>query len=315
MIPLYQQASCVPRAGASVLSQSTPVDEIIVVDDGSTDGGGAAVLAAGGPRVAVCSGGPGGEGEARNKGVERVSSEWVAFLDADDEWRPDSIERTATVAMDYPSVVAVFGNMLVLAQGRALLRRAATSAQVLGDRIKALLDNGGAGMSSPGVLFRRGSLQACGGFPKGVLIGEDLDTWTRLAWSGPVGCVPDALTSYHIDAPDRATVRARDRRPEYPAVLATYRRWLDEGLIPSQLRPSSRRFANHMLAAYAMELAHAGRGRDADRRIREDWLPGRPWYSYARARVWARPPASLLRGLRATRGRLRQAWLDRNGRS
>jgi glycosyltransferase involved in cell wall biosynthesis len=314
VIPLYEQATSVPRAIASVLSQSIAVDEIMVVDDGSTDGGAAAARGAGGPRVTVCSGAHGGEAAARNRGVERASSEWVAFLDADDEWRSDFLEKTGTLAESHPGVVAVFSNMFVPGLGRALLRRVPASARVLDDYFQTLLDNG-AGMSSSSVLVRRGALQACGGFPHGVPIGGDLDTWARLAWSGPVGCVPDTLATYHTDAPERATLRARERRPDYPAVLTTYRRWLDEERIPSQLRLSSRRFANHVLATYAMELAHAGCGQDADRRIREEWLPGGPSHLYLKARLWARLPARLLRRMRAARVRLRQTWLDGYHRS
>jgi glycosyltransferase involved in cell wall biosynthesis len=315
VIPLYEQATCVPRAIASVVSQSVPVDEIIVVDDGSTDGGADAAIKAGGQRVTVCSAAHGGEGAARNYGVETASSEWVAFLDADDEWRPDFLEKTGALAKSQPNVVAVFSNMFVPALGRALLRRVPASAHVLDDYFKTLLDNAGAGMSSSSALVRRSALLACGGFPRGVLIGGDLDTWARLAWSGPIGCVPDALATYHTDAPERATVRARERRPDYPAVLTTYGRWLDEGRVPPQLRDSSRRFANHVLAAYAMELAHAGCGQDADRQMREGWRPGGPSHLYLKARLWARLPVRLLRGMRATRQQLRQAWLGRYGAS
>jgi len=307
VIPLYQHAASVPRAIASVLGQSKAVDELIVVDDGSTDDGAAAALGAGGSLVTVCSGAHAGEGAARNYGVARASSEWVAFLDADDEWRRDFIEMTGALAESHPNVVAVFSNTFVPTLRRPLLRRVPASAHILDDYFKTLLENG-AGMSSSSVLIRRDALLDCGGFPEGVLIGGDLDTWARLAWSGPVGCVPESLATYHADAPERATVRARARRPDYPSVLTTYRRWLSEGRIPPQLRDSSRRFSNHVLATYAMELAHAGWGQDADRQVREDWQPGGPSYSYLKARLWARLPTRLLRGLRAAREQLREAW-------
>jgi glycosyltransferase involved in cell wall biosynthesis len=307
VIPLYQQARQVPRALGSVLAQTRPPDEIIVVDDGSTDGGAQAARAAGGPGVEVLTIHHAGESAARNHGVAAASSEWVAFLDADDEWRPEFLARTTALAESRPDLVAVFSNVMVRAWGRALLRRGPSEPQVLEDYFEALLENSGAGMSSSSVLVRRRDLLACGGFPDRVTIGGDRDTWARLAWTGPVGYVPGCLSTYHADAASRATVRARDRKPEYPAFLATYREWREGGRIPERLRETSARFANRVLAEYAMELAHAGDGRQAEQRLCAEWNAGGPRALYVKARVWAHLPVRLLRCMRTTRGRFRMA--------
>ena len=83
VIPLYNKASWVTSAIQSILNQSIPAAEIIVVDDGSSDGGGILVREQF-TNVIVTSQVNSGEASARNRGVEIATSEWVAFMDADD---------------------------------------------------------------------------------------------------------------------------------------------------------------------------------------------------------------------------------------
>jgi glycosyltransferase involved in cell wall biosynthesis len=304
VIPLYQHAGQVGRALASVLRQTRPPDEILVVDDGSTDGGGEAARAVAGPLATVIRRDHAGEGAARNHGVARASSDWVAFLDADDEWRPEFIARTAAVAERRPGLTAVFSNLRLADRDRPLLRRPPAT-ETVPDYFALLLANAGGGMSSSSVLVERRTLLDCGGFPEGVRVGADLDTWARLAWSGPVAGLAECLAVCHADAEERATLRARAHAPEPPAFLRTYRAWCETGRIPEPLRQSSARFANRVLAEHAMELAHAGRGDDAAALLRAEWEPGGPRRLYAKARLWSCLPSGVLRRMRAVRAGLR----------
>lgn len=93
LIPTYNRQAQVLRAIDSVLAQTVPVDEIIVVDDGSTDGTAEAIRSRYGSRVALFTQENAGVSAARNRGIREARGEWIAFLDSDDFWFPTKIER------------------------------------------------------------------------------------------------------------------------------------------------------------------------------------------------------------------------------
>ncbi|MDQ2084638.1 glycosyltransferase family 2 protein [Xanthobacteraceae bacterium Astr-EGSB] len=116
VIPTYNRASTLGRALASVTAQSFPAAEIVVVDDGSTDDT-AAVLAeyAAWPLRHVVHPRNLGAAAARNSGVEAATSPWIAFLDSDDEWMPDKMDRQmAAVASSGPDVRAHVTGYLII---------------------------------------------------------------------------------------------------------------------------------------------------------------------------------------------------------
>lgn len=92
LIPTRDRAQMVQRALLSVLAQERPCDEIIVVDDGSVDGT-AEQLMARFPQVRLVRLPGVGPGRARNAGVAMATGEALLFLDSDDEWTPDHVQR------------------------------------------------------------------------------------------------------------------------------------------------------------------------------------------------------------------------------
>jgi len=97
IIPCYNSARWVADAVRSVLVQTRPADEIIVVNDGSTDDP-AMVLAAFGDKVSLVGRENGGLSAARNTGVASASGDWFLFLDADDKLFPDALESLTAAA-------------------------------------------------------------------------------------------------------------------------------------------------------------------------------------------------------------------------
>jgi glycosyltransferase involved in cell wall biosynthesis len=93
VVPLFNKAPYVKRCVDSILGQTLRDFELIVVEDGSTDGGAAIVRAYDDSRMTVIAQANAGPGAARNRGVREARAEYVAFLDADDEWRPTYLER------------------------------------------------------------------------------------------------------------------------------------------------------------------------------------------------------------------------------
>ncbi len=100
VIPTYNRSVHVLRAIDSVLAQTHPVDEVIVIDDGSTDQTAAAIQQRFGSRAKVIRQDNQGVSAARNRGVREASGEWIAFLDSDDTWLPTKIE-TQVKALTY----------------------------------------------------------------------------------------------------------------------------------------------------------------------------------------------------------------------
>lgn len=247
VIPLYNGEAHVQRALDSVLAQTVPPDDIIVVDDGSTDGGADVVRRCADPRARVVSQQNAGVSAARNRGVAEATTEWVAFLDSDDEWMPRFLEATTQVAYANPSLVAVFSNHRHW--GCAIPDRTPAHYPdgVVPDYLQFCLDNGGDGMCASSALVKRCALFAAGGFPIGVPMGEDRDTWMRVAWVGPVAFVSEVLAVYHTETPGSATKQGSGRMMLYPEAARSFRRWRDEGRIPPHLLASSCRLVNHYL--------------------------------------------------------------------
>lgn len=113
VITAFNRASTVGAAVNSVLAQTFGDLELVVVDDGSTDGT-AEVLRAYGDRITVITQANRGRAEARNAGVRVATGDYIGFLDSDDLWLPDRIERQVPVLDAQPGVGLVHGHVEVI---------------------------------------------------------------------------------------------------------------------------------------------------------------------------------------------------------
>ncbi len=115
LIATYNRREHVLRAIDSVLGQTVPVDEIVVVDDGSTDGTADVLSARYNGKVRVVRQANAGVSGARLRAIREARGEWIAFLDSDDEWLPDRQRQLLTAAAGLPSDVAwLFGDMYIV---------------------------------------------------------------------------------------------------------------------------------------------------------------------------------------------------------
>ncbi|MBN1124757.1 MAG: glycosyltransferase family 2 protein [Sedimentisphaerales bacterium] len=206
VIPAYNSARYIRRALDSVLAQTVPVRQILVIDDGSTDDT-AQVVSEYGGRVEYIYQANAGAGAARNTGIQAATSEWIAFLDADDEWLPHRLESQAELLKKHSELVWVGGNFincvcrteqrapsLDLRECEELLM----GKEVVENYFQALF--GGIDPCTDTILIRRNVLIEAGLFSTDLKRGNDYDMWWRIAYRHPrIGFVCDPLAVYHLD--------------------------------------------------------------------------------------------------------------------
>jgi glycosyltransferase involved in cell wall biosynthesis len=203
IVPVYNGARFLAYAVASARHQSVPPQEIIVVDDGSTDGTSEVARDLAGAIVYVRQANA-GPAAARNHGVARATGEWVAFLDADDQWRPDKLAVQLAVIEKYPEVGMVFGDAAHVSGHRTVFRSMFEKNGLVGSFLgegpmlptafERLLHCNYIPTSS--ALVRRGIFEEVGGFDPALRYVEDLDLWFRVAARHRVGFVHDVVVDY-----------------------------------------------------------------------------------------------------------------------
>ena len=206
VVSLYNKGELIARAIESVLAQGFQDFEIIVVDDCSTDEGPDRVREFHDPRIRLIrterNSGP---GLARDLGIKASASDLIAFLDADDEWKPRFLQSCVRFLETHPDAGLV-------ATGYEIWQKGARHSVVL-DMPEQIIHDPFAlwresfFTSSSSVTFRRNAYLESGGFDLGLRVGEDLNLWIRMAMRYPVGYIPEALAIYHQEHPGRETAR------------------------------------------------------------------------------------------------------------
>lgn len=226
VVPCHNAEKTVARALESVFSQNYPALEIVAVDDSSTDAT-AEILQTythRGLRLIRTDGVRGAAG-ARNAGVRAAHSDYIAFLDADDEWLPGKLAQQMDVIEAEPHMTFVAcRSRFVDLEGRLiedLYNRAAPSRGVEAWRTLLAYNF----VATPAVLLRRSAFVRIGGFDETLPIAEDQDLWIRLALSGPIGFIDAPLLVVHASA-DSLSTRYNERRAEFE--YAVIRRHVDQ---------------------------------------------------------------------------------------
>jgi glycosyltransferase involved in cell wall biosynthesis len=215
LIPVRNGARYLPACLDSVFAQTFPARAIIVVDDGSTDETPRvlAEYAARWPNVHVIRSEPRGLSHARNLAVDASEAPFVAFLDSDDIWRPDKLEKQmALFTCERPEVGFVHNSFFYIDEsGRRIMEDKVIPPRKRGDIFVDLLRGYVLSGSSSAVVARRDLLTAVGRFDETLGHAEDWDVWLKLAKSSQVDFVPDALTGIRIHGESKQRKNARDK--------------------------------------------------------------------------------------------------------
>lgn len=206
VIPAFNDARYIRQAIESVLAQTHPALDVVVVDDGSTDET-VAVVREFGPAVRVIEQQNRGAAAARNRALQEIRGEYVAFLDADDFWHPRKIEAQLRHLRGCGKCVAVYCNKIEI-RGRsaesfgtgtladAELDRLSTDARDSGWLYLALLRDSVVHTST--VLVPREALSRIGTFDESLRKGQDLEFWLRLSRLGPIHRLETVLSAYRV---------------------------------------------------------------------------------------------------------------------
>lgn len=212
VIPLYNKAPHIVGTLESVFAQTVPPQEIIVVDDGSTDGGSDLVepyVRSHGVRLIRQANA--GVSAARNRGLREAVGEYVAFLDADDQWLPCHIEVLARLIAIYPEA-SLFSTAHVIEREGVRYRPRSTYSDGWFGLVDDFFRRYACGLSLIHPITacaKREDILNVGAFPVGVRRGEDIICWVNMALKYKVAHAEVVTAVYCHDAVNR-TDRLRE---------------------------------------------------------------------------------------------------------
>lgn len=190
VIPAYNAAAFLPRSIASIRAQTLQPKEVIVVDDGSTDNTTTVATELGARVIRRSNSGP---SAAKNAGVQAASGDWIAFLDADDRWSPEKLERQAACVS--AETILIYTGIRVFDDHRIRGERPAVDAA---SAVKMLRYTNP--IPNSGVLVRRDAVLKNHGFREDIRHGEDWELWFRLSRLGQFKALTEPLTDYYVHA-------------------------------------------------------------------------------------------------------------------
>lgn len=185
IIPLYNKKDSIATALNSILAQTYQDFEVVVVDDGSTDDGAAIVEQYTDSRIRLIRQANAGVSAARNKGIAEAKGEYVAFLDADDEWMPEFLAEIVALQQEFPECKAQATTYVQCQNGEkkgVILNRLPFTGEhgVLTNYFE-VASHSHPPVWTSAVCIERALLMEIGCFPLGIKSGEDLLTWARVA--------------------------------------------------------------------------------------------------------------------------------------
>lgn len=232
VIPLYNKAQNICATLQSVCAQTYMDWECIVVDDGSTDGSANVVknyirtLEIEDCKFKILSQENFGVSAARNRGIQEAEGEYIALLDADDQWDSHYLEEQVRMIHDFPDAAMWGINFAELSEGK-LIRKLETG---LPEGYRGYVENY---FAIPGrisdlycsssVVIRREVFDRVGMFDERIRYSEDIDMWYRIIANYPVAFYDRYLVWYFYDAENRAMNRTRLLKDWLPYYVDKYK--------------------------------------------------------------------------------------------
>jgi len=196
IVPTFNSERYIRDTVESVLTQTYPVHEVIVVDDGSTDGTEQALARYAG-RIRYIRQTNAGPPVARNTGLARATGDWIALLDSDDLWVRTKTERQMDYLENHPACGLVYTDMKTfddtgIIEESVKVSRNLTmpSGRIFPQMFAETL------FQTSAVLIRKSCLDTVGGFDETLRMGDDYDLFLRIARNFELGYVDEPLVLY-----------------------------------------------------------------------------------------------------------------------
>lgn len=224
IIPLYNKGKYVARALDSIFAQTYQNFEIIVVDDGSTDNGPDIVSCYTVPRLRLIRQANAGPGTARNRGIGESTAPLLSFLDADDEWMPQFLEKSVQRLHDHPDCMLTVAGRFLSAERISQEPECRSFGITEGPwRMPTNIDSRSMKFAidffHPGaILCWRNVIERFGGFytKDGCNYGEDVYLWVQIALNYKIYRDPVPLFWWHTEASEISAYSCRKVVPPWP---------------------------------------------------------------------------------------------------
>ncbi|PJZ54644.1 glycosyltransferase family 2 protein [Leptospira adleri] len=193
VIPTYNREKKILNSIESVLRQTKVPQEILIVDDGSTD---ATVFSIKErfsnflERIRILSLEHRGVSFARNRGVEAASTDWIAFLDSDDEWLPNKLERQWDVLKKHPSIRILQSLEIWIRNGKRVnppVYLQKKDGSIFAESLEFCA------VTPSSVILRKDLFWENGGMDENLPACEDYDLWLRVSAFNPVALLSEEL--------------------------------------------------------------------------------------------------------------------------
>jgi glycosyltransferase involved in cell wall biosynthesis len=258
-IPTFNRCAMLREALQSVFRQTFRDFETIVVDDGSTDGTSEMLAVEYGGAVRAIRQSNAGDGSARNRAVREARGGLIAFLDSDDLWVPEKLERQVRLLDDRPEVAVVYSpKKTVDMHGREIHppRRTCYRGQVTGYLFADVF------IATPSVVCRRELFTRVGLFSEQLKTASDYDFWLRASIDHAFDYVAEPLVICRRHGGNLSQQRMLENQQIQLAVLEEfYGIWRGNPLLPEKvarrrLARESFKLARHYLRAGQKPPAH-----------------------------------------------------------
>ena len=275
VIPCYNGKRFLNDAFKSIEAQTLQVDELILVNDGSKDDTGVFLdeYAKKSPlNVRVIHQENAGSGEARNTGIEAAQGEYIAFIDQDDCWLPEKIEKQIKVLDEDKEAVLVFSDgyhvdidLKPIRQDTILRKRQAYEGFVLNEILQY-----GCFVPNPTVMVRRSCLPSERPFVQSFFPCDDFDLYLRMAAKGKLRFINEPLINYRLHPDQESRKQLNLAKTNFEVQITR----LEDGSLGDDYSKEAARIGNKRLfCGYGKALIREGRYTEACE-LAQKHLPG-----------------------------------------
>ncbi|HVI11161.1 MAG TPA: glycosyltransferase [Candidatus Binatia bacterium] len=255
LIPTYNCERYICETVESVLAQTLPAHEVIVVDDGSTDDTQQA-LARYGTRIRYVRQANAGPPAARNNGIALATGDLIALLDSDDLWLPNKLERQMRYLDQHPRCGLVYSDMKtfdetgVIEESVKVSRNLTLpSGHIFPQMFAETL------FQTSAVLLRKTCIDHVGGFDTSLRMGDDYEFFLRISRHYELGYIDEPLVLYRQHPQQGTRTWGKELQQGAPWEFLVLKRIVD--LYPEIYGELGKAKVNHRLAKPYAALAYA----------------------------------------------------------